>query len=1041
MLRRKGRPTRFLAAVVFTDIAGSTEVAARLGDEGWKRLLERHLRIVRRSLQQFGGREIDTAGDGLYATFESPAQAVKFALDVAERVEALSIMVRSGIHMGEVELIGGKVGGIAVHIGARIAGLAEPSEVLVSGTVRDLVTGSAVAFDERGTSELKGVPGAWALFSARALERPVELPPEARLPLRERIATRLRSTRARVILVLVVVVALVGTASGVYLFVQPRFLPGVEANSVGHISGGGIVGSVPVGSIPDAIAFGFGSLWVTDTTTNSVARIDPTTSLVETIPVGRSPNAVAVGHGSIWITNGNDRTVSRVSPATDQVIDTIQVGNAPSGVATDESWVWVTNRLDGTLTRIDPKGGEPETFRIGTTPAGVATGAGSVWVTDFDMGVVVRVDPATGVSGAPIDAGHGPTSIAVADGQVWVVSSRDGTISRIDPATNSRKDTTPVGAQPGVVAVGASVWVTVSSTAEIVRIDPATANIVGHTPVGSPPRGIAVAEGDAWFTTRAAATGDHKGGTLTIIDQYAEGVPRTLDPAQGSEEPTGMDHVYLMNDGLVGFKRVGGVDGLVPVADLALEIPTPSEGGQRYSFRLRPVDEITYSTGEPVRAADVRSSIERIFSISPFPLDLVGNLEGAEACARAPETCDLSSSVIVDEGARTVTFKLIAPDPEFLHKLASPELVVLPADTPRKLATEPLPATGPYMATPVDADGGIRLVRNPLFEEWSNEAQPAGFPDEIVWRVAAEGENSIAVVAAGEADLTLWSDVFTAERVNELGTQSPDQLHALPLWLTWFQFMNTNMPPFDRPEVRRAVNLATDRDRVVALFGGKLAGRVTCQAKPPGFPGYVPNCPYSVNPGTQWTAADMTRAQSLIDSTGVRGTPVTVWSVDFPRPEFRAVNGYFVELLNELGFDASLKTMSSEEFYAGSDSAFDAGIQMIGFYSGGSSLDPSALIAGWFTCPDYPPSPGSYGNWAHFCDPNIDALALEATDLQATDPTAAYRKWADVDRMIVDKSPAVAAFNPIQLAFVSERVDNVQVHPVLGVLLSQMWVQ
>ena len=114
MLRRKGRPSRFLAAVVFTDIAGSTEVAARLGDEGWKRLLERHLRLVRSSLYRFGGREMD-------------------------------IRVRSGVHMGEVELIGGKAGGIAVHIGARIAARAEPGEVLVSGTVRDLVTAERVS--------------------------------------------------------------------------------------------------------------------------------------------------------------------------------------------------------------------------------------------------------------------------------------------------------------------------------------------------------------------------------------------------------------------------------------------------------------------------------------------------------------------------------------------------------------------------------------------------------------------------------------------------------------------------------------------------------------------------------------------------------------------------------------------------------------------------------------------------------------------------------------------------------------------------------
>ena len=577
MLRRKGRPSRFLAAVVFTDIVGSTEVAARLGDEGWKRLLERHLRLVRSSLHRFGGREIDTAGDGLYATFESPAQAIAFAFDVAERDQALAIRVRSGVHMGEVELIGGKPGGIAVPIGARIAALAAPDEVLVSGTVRDLVSGSDVGFEDRGTAELKGVPGRWAIFAARALERPAELPPEARLPMRERISTHLRSTRARVILVLAVLVALIGSAGTVYLFVQPRFLPGVEANSVGRIrgDGGGIVSARQVGSVPDAIAFGAGSLWVTDTTTGSVARIDPTTSLVvETIPVRSSPNGVAAGHGAIWVTNGNDRSVSRVSPLTNQVIDTIPVGNGPSGVATDEHWVWATNRLDGTLARIDPQKGDAETFRIGTTPAGVATGAGSVWVSDFDTGEVVRIDPATGTPIYRIPVGNGPTSIAVGDGQVWVVNSRDGTVSHIDPSTNSVAATIAVGAEPGVVAAaGGSVWVTVSSTADIVQIDPATNLPVRRIPAQSRPRGIVVAEGDAWFTARAD-TGSHRGGTLRIIGQTTDDVPNTLDPAKGTEGTIhGLDHMFLTNDGLVGFKRVGGTEGLTPVADLAVSIP------------------------------------------------------------------------------------------------------------------------------------------------------------------------------------------------------------------------------------------------------------------------------------------------------------------------------------------------------------------------------------------------------------------------------------------------------------------------------------
>ena len=1040
MLRRKGRPSRFLAAVVFTDIAGSTEVAARMGDEGWKQLLERHLRLVRSALHRFGGREIDTAGDGLYATFESPAQAIAFALDVAQRVESLGIRVRSGVHMGAVELIGRKAGGIAVHIGARIASRAEPGEVLVSGTVRDLVTGSAVAFEDRGTAELKGIPGQWALYAASALERPAELPPEAAVPMRERISTRLRSTRWRVGVVVALAAILAGSTLGVSALLQPRFLSGVEANSVGHISadGRGIVSALQVGSVPDAITFGAGSLWVTDTTTGSVARIDPKTSLVVgTIPVKSSPNGVAAGHGAIWVSNGNDRSVSRVSPLTNQVIDTIAVGNGPSGVATDEHWVWVTNRLDGTLARIDPQKGDPETFRIGTTLAGVATGAGSVWVSDFETGEVVRVDPATGVPSYRIRVGNGPTSIAVGDGQVWVVNSRDGTVSHIDPGTNSVAATIAVGAEPGVVAAGRSVWVTVSSKADIVQIDPATNVPVRRIAAQSRPRGIVEAEGEAWFTARAD-TGSHQGGTLRIVGEGPDDVPTTLDPAMGGNEIHSMDHLFLTNDGLVGFKRVGGSEGLTVVADLAIAIPTPTDGGRSYSFKLR--DGITYSDGTPLRALDVRRSLERIFSVNEFPLDYLGFLEGADACATAPATCDLSSSVVVDEGARTVTFKLTAPDSEFLFKLTDPTFVVLPADTPRVRATAPLPATGPYKAEPFEANGGLRLVRNTFFREWSHDAQPDGYPDVIEWRVAGEGEDSTALVAAGQADSTQWNNAFTVARIDELRTQFTDQLHALPPSATWFQFMNTSMSPFDRPEVRRAVNLATDRNKVVELFGGNIAGRVTCQVTPPGYPGYEPYCPYTVSPGNVWTAADMATAQSLIDSADLRGTPVTVWSVEFGRPEFRNVNAYFVDLLNQLGFKASLKPTTIDEFFSIQD-VYTANIQMLGLWTAGFYPTPSSFINGAFTCPDFRPFPGSYGNYAHFCDRTIDDLAIRASDLQATDPSLANQRWAEVDRKIVDQSPAVAAFNPIQLAFVSKRVGNVQVHPVLKLLISQMWVQ
>jgi class 3 adenylate cyclase len=151
--------------VLFTDIVGSTERAAALGDRRWRELLEGHHAAVRRELGRFRGREVDTAGDGFLATFDGPERGVRCARAVSEGVRALGLEVRAGLHTGEVELLDDKVSGLAVHIGARVAAAAGPGEVLVSSTVKDLVAGSGLRFQDRGLQPLKGIPGEWHLFA------------------------------------------------------------------------------------------------------------------------------------------------------------------------------------------------------------------------------------------------------------------------------------------------------------------------------------------------------------------------------------------------------------------------------------------------------------------------------------------------------------------------------------------------------------------------------------------------------------------------------------------------------------------------------------------------------------------------------------------------------------------------------------------------------------------------------------------------------------------------------------------------------------
>jgi pimeloyl-ACP methyl ester carboxylesterase len=156
---------RVLATVLFTDIVGSTERAALLGDEAWRSLLERHHALVRRQLSLFRGRELDTAGDGVFASFDGPARAIRCACAISDSTHDLGVEVRAGLHSGECEIVGEKLGGIAVHIGARVAGQAGPGEVLVSSTVRDLVAGSGLRFRDRGSVVLKGIEGEWHLYA------------------------------------------------------------------------------------------------------------------------------------------------------------------------------------------------------------------------------------------------------------------------------------------------------------------------------------------------------------------------------------------------------------------------------------------------------------------------------------------------------------------------------------------------------------------------------------------------------------------------------------------------------------------------------------------------------------------------------------------------------------------------------------------------------------------------------------------------------------------------------------------------------------
>jgi len=1050
-LRRNGGASgRFLTTILFVDIVGSTELAGEIGDAAWRNLLGRYLALARDRLKRLGGREIDTAGDGLFAAFPVPADAVACAMAIRDAAAGLGVSVRAGLHMGEVETIDGKVGGIAVHIGARIAAAAGRGEVLVSSTVRDLVTGSRLRFEDRGEVPLKGVAEPWHLYLAQAPApaQPVLDAASTDAHAGGRLPSLPHSTRVRVgILASVVAVATVVGAADMLLATGPSVSPSpsgagataapsvpVVADSVGRVDETGRVSSsVAVGAQPNAITLGGGSVWVTDSSTDAVTRLDATGSaVIQRIPVGASPAGLAYGFGAVWVANSGDRTVSRIDPTTNEVVAVIPVGTAPEGITTDDQAVWVTNRLDHTISRIDPASGATTHYAAGATPLGIAMADGELWIADADANVVMEMDPSTGVIRSQVQVGHGPSAIAAtpAGDAVWVVNERDGTVSRISTATASVTDTHPVGAEPtGVAAGDRAVWVAVAGGSQLVELDATTAAVNGRFDLDVSPQAVTVDAGDgAVFTARERA-GQHRGGTLRIVSPVV-GFPTDTDPSyQFGPLST------LTSDALVAYKAVGGPDGLTIVPDLAVRMPTSADGGRTWNVQLR--SGITYSTGQPVRASDVLRSVERtVLTGIPAP-----EVAGAKACHLADgapaAACDLSAAITTDDQAGTVTIRLESPDPDYVTWLAG--AFIVPSDTPYAESAAPLPATGPYVVDRFTPGTELHLKRNPDFHEWSHDAQPDGYPDEIEWQASSVADPS-TLVETGKADLVV-NNTWSAERLAQLRTRAPAQLHVGPSLETWFEMMNTTVPPFNDVRVRQAVNYAADRTAIVDAWGGPLSGRVTCQAIPPEFTGYEAYCPYTVDPGTNgaWLGRDVPKAQQLIAQAGVKGMHVTVWGLDDGGGQHTAVARYFTDLLNQLGFVATTKLVPFESYFE-EIGAKPRSVQMAGFWLLSATRSGGDMLVGMFTCPDFPAQ--SYnGHPADFCDRSIDAQVRQAEALQATDPLAADKLWASIDRRVVDAAPAVSAFNPTDVTFLSKRVGDYQHQPVYQLLIDQLWVQ
>jgi peptide/nickel transport system substrate-binding protein len=1031
-----------------TDIVGSTEHAAELGDSAWRVLLQQHHALMRAELRRHGGREMDTAGDGFFVVFDAPAAAIACVLAMAEGVRRLGLDIRAGVHVGEVQQMARKVTGITVVIASRIMAGAGAGEVLVSSTVSDLTAGSGLRFDDRGVHSLKGVPGEWHVYAVRAPEtEAVETGPRAGRA-RERRAAAVRRAQARPIWQRRPRLA-AGTALGLALVIatsglliwkpwQPAALASLTENAVGIIDPdrGELIDQIEVGTQPGGIAVGGGYAWVTNTGADTVSQIDlATRSAVNRIPVGRAPTGIVVAKGSVWVTNSGERSVSRLNATTGDVVEATDVGNGPIAIAASGNGLWVVNTTDSTVRRLDAGTGElGEPIGVAATPVALTADADELWVASEFVSAVSQLDPETGETIESIPLPGRPSAVALDAGSLWVAAA-DGTVTRIDRDTHIVTQTIPLGGHLNAIAItDDSVWVG-DRDGYVYRVstsDDSAAPV--NTATLSSVAALAVVNDDIWVAAQASVS-SHRGGTLRI-----------LLPERNDTDPLGLtanNTATLVADGLVGFRRVGGVAGGTLLPDLATAIPLPTDDGLTYSFQLRP--NLVYSNGQPVRPADFRRAIERSFQIETPFVGVSGSLffqsiVGTEPCVpkegRLVERCDLSKGIVADEAKNTVTFHLREPDPDFLLKMATLYAYPVREGVPMHgLALDgstdsSFLGTGPYVVA-TSSDSEVRLERNPRFEVWDPAVRPDGFPNEIVYRFVADDAERLAMVENEEADYLHVGrpepDLFQGSQAQYGGQWHIGSTVTTAVWI------NTAIPPFDHVRVRQALNLAIDRAHMAGVYGGPPLVAITCQVISPGFPGYRPYCPYTRDAddaGGHWRGPDLAEALQLVEESGTKGDRVLVGpSFD----SYAKERDYVGKVLEDLGYAVHIDKDSEGDHIGEVGGAGDISIWPVGW--GPDYLAPSIFFSN-FTCE----SGRDPFSLIRFCKKAFDRAYEKALHLQATNPSAAWDAWAEVDEMAVDLALWAPLYNPGG-DFVSARVGNYQFSPTGWVLFDQMWVQ
>jgi peptide/nickel transport system substrate-binding protein len=494
------------------------------------------------------------------------------------------------------------------------------------------------------------------------------------------------------------------------------------------------------------------------------------------------------------------------------------------------------------------------------------------------------------------------------------------------------------------------------------------------------------------FAVAACGGGDDEGSGGTTTEASGAGAERAFPEFKVAYEPIDymdpglsysvqgwgiMWNVYL---GLLTYKHVDGPEGAELIPGLAEDLPEISEDGLTYSFTLR--ENLKYSDGSPVKASDFPATIKRLFLVDSPGVGFFTGIVGAEQFAETKK--GEISGITVDDDARTIEIKLAKTQGDFLHILAMVFAGFVPANTPAKdQSTTPPPGTGPYMVESFVPNRSATVVRNPNYVEI--EGVPNGNPDKMTFTIVEEDSASLQSVIDGNNDYS--SHPIPVDRLGEVQNQYADQLKLYTPANTYYYFMNERLAPFNKLEVRQAINYAIDREAIVRLYGGLATA--TENVLPPTYPQYKKISMYP---------HDMEKAKQLVQQSGTAGQAVTVWSST--RETHQKAAEYLTDILNQLGYKAKLRAIDPAIYWA---------------TIGNQKTKAQAGLANWFQ--DYPhplnwfdtllngnriteEHNNNYGNADVAAVNNkIEELKKEP---ELTDEVNA--QWAEVDQMVLENA-------------------------------------